>query len=468
MTTTLSEAAHPAGRAAVSASVPAGEPAAHPVVPFEHLRTAIWAMAESHLHQARLQYQTCPSADAPARGWQASVIAGLSCLYSVVRMCEAPAAQLAHFGANLALGADTEARTRLRIAQVLAEWGDCTSSSSGGDGDEDDDDEEERQLKRALLTVPSADSYVETKYAIVAAHCRLLLRRGDRRWAEQRLRAAYVDAQQRRQYRWAQLFMLELSNVYASTGDHRGSLNALQMAIKQAQAAGDVPGSVVMAVQQLSRLVQARSWAAADGLAASLAHLAADPSLAAMTQLWARYWTLRAAAAVAQGRIPEAQEACGSAREALKEWQGALACRLAAGGVAYGGASFAVSADGLRVHGWTYYEAHVWVMLVSACAFRGDDHYDRASGFLRLALEGIARGAADGVGAPLLLPLKIYVLLRIADVNLASQYVGEAKKALDRVMAVLAGKDGGDGGATQPELAALWRCSRDAITLRWA
>ncbi|KAJ2715983.1 hypothetical protein H4R19_000896 [Coemansia spiralis] len=443
---------------------PAVTEAGLPPLLLEQVHTAMWVLAEGHFQKARQQYHSRTAADAAARSWQTSLLAGLGCLYGVVHMCTRPAAQAAHFGGNLVLGVDTEARTRLRIAQVLAEWGDQHGS------DDDGEDEEALQLHRALLCVPSADSYIETRYAIVLAQCRLLLRRGDRAWVEQRLWGAYIDAQQRRQLRWALLFMLELSNAHALGGDSRSSLNALQIAIKQAQLAGDVTASAVMAVQQLSRLVQVRNWAAADALAASLAPLAADPAVGATPQLWTRYWTLRAAAAVAQGSIGDAQEACGSARQSLQAWQSEFAGRLAAGAVADGMASFAVAASGLQVHGWSYYEAHVWVMLVSACAFRGDDHYERASGFLRLALEGIARGEADGAGAQLR-GLKVYVLLSVADVNMASLYIGEAKKALDQAMEVVTGAGramSALGGTDEDELAALWRSSCDAIALRWA
>ncbi|KAJ2805610.1 hypothetical protein H4R21_001199 [Coemansia helicoidea] len=463
MTTSLSEHAQPAD-CSVSAVAATGVLAAQPPLLLEQVHTAIWALAEAHFRQARQQYRARTAADAQTRSWRTSVLAGLSCLYSVVHMCTRPAAQIVHFGGSLVMGADTEAKTRLRIAQVLAEWGEQRSRSNNSrDNDNDDDEEEDEealQLHRALLCVPNADAYTETRYAIILAQCRLHLRRGERGRVEQRLRSAYIDAQQRRQFRWAQLFMLELSNAHSAGGDSRAALDALQIATKQAQLAGDVVDSAVMAVQQLGRQVQARSWAAADALAASLAPLAADPALGSTPQLWARYWTLRAAAGVAQGRIGEAQEACEAARRSLQAWQLAFAGQLAAGAAADGGASFEVAASGLVVHGWSYYEAHVWVMLVSASALRGDDHYERASGFLRLALEGIARGEADGAGAQLR-PLKINVLLFIADVNLAALYIGEAKKVLDRAMEVLA--DAEHEGQT-----ALWRSSRDAIVLRWA
>ncbi|KAJ2809484.1 hypothetical protein H4R20_000104 [Coemansia guatemalensis] len=438
-------------------------------LPPEQVHRTMWAMAESHLRHAQKQYNDMLPSDAPNNNWQASVIAGLSCLYGVLRLCESSKTQTRHFGTSLILSADTEARTRLRIAQVLAEWGvqGHHSNSDNAKGEEEENEsEEERQLQRALLVVPKTDNYAETKYAIIAAQCRLLLRRGDLSWAEQRLKATVVDAQQRRQYRWTQFFTLELSNMYFTNGDHRSALAALQAAIQQAQQGGDKIGNATMAVQQLGILVQMRSWASANTLAGSLALLMADPELARVPHIRTRFWTLNAAAAAMRGDIANAQEACGWAREALKEWQGCFAVQLAEDRTTDNGATFiatdlenGASEGALRIRGSSYYEAHAWVMLVSAQVVRGDDYYERASGFLRLALEGIARGEASG-STKQLLPLKIHVLLRIVDINLSALYISEAKRALDKIMSTLASHD--------CHASSLWSSCRDAITLRWA
>ncbi|KAJ2852054.1 hypothetical protein IWW36_000633 [Coemansia brasiliensis] len=416
----------------------------------------IWAQAESYFRQAQRQYKDSVSAQAPSASWKASVIAGLSCLYSVVHLCQAQKSQLKYFGTNLVLGADTEARTRLRIALALAEWGECGAFQEE-DGDES---EEERQLKRALMAVPNAGSYIEIKYAAIAAHCKLLVRRNEQGWAEQRLKSALADAQQRKQYRWVQHFALELSNVLYSRGDCRSSLNVLQASAKQAQQSGDKLGSTVMAVQQLSRLLQMRDLAAAASLIGSVAPLMADAALADIPHVCTRFWLLSATAAAMRGAAAEAQEAAASARDALKRWQSCFARQIAEGRAADGGASFVLPSQ-LHVRGWSYYEAHAWVMLASALVLRGDGYYDRASGFLRLAMEGIARGEKDGLARQLSL-LKILVLLHVVDTSLQALFISEARLALDRIMHIVA-EHKRDSSMDGP-----WQRTRDAIALRWA
>ncbi|PIA18811.1 hypothetical protein COEREDRAFT_79376 [Coemansia reversa NRRL 1564] len=438
-------------------------------LPPEQVHTTMWAMAETYFRQAQKQYNDMQPLDTPNDSCQANIIAGLSCLYGVLRLCESPKAQTRHFGTSIILSADTEARTRLRIAQVLAEWGvqgphkDSNNTKEEG---EENESEEERQLQRALLVVPKTDNYAATKYAIIAAQCRLLRRRREMNWAEQRLKATIVDAQQRRQYRWTQFFTLELSNMYFTNGNHRSALAVLQAATQQAQQNTDKIGNVTMAVQQLGMLVQMRNWVSASTLAGTLVSLMTDPELISVPQLRTRFWTLNSAAAAMRGDIANAQEICGWAREALKEWQECFASQIAEGRAADNGATFLVtnskesaSGSSLRIHGSSYYEAHVWVMLVSAQVLRGDDYYERVSGFLRLALEGITRGEANGL-IKQLLPLKIYVLLRIVDINLSALFISEAKGALDRVMSYLASHDCHDNS--------LWRDCRDAVALRWA
>ncbi|KAJ2614242.1 hypothetical protein H4S08_001811 [Coemansia sp. RSA 1365] len=430
-------------------------------LPPEQVHMTMWAMAETYLRQAQKQHNM-QSTDAPNNNYQANIIAGLSCLYGVLRLCESPKAQ-GHFGTNIITSADTEARTRLRIAQILAEWGEQGSRTDNNTKDEENESEEERQLQRALLVVPKTDNYAATKYSIIAAQCRLLCRRRELNWVEQRLKATIVDAQQRCQYRWMQFFTLELSNLYFTNGNHRSALAVLQTAIQQST---DKIGNATMAVQQLGILVQMRNWASATTLANSLVSLISDPELINLPQLRTRFWTLNSAAAAMRGDIANAQETCAWAREALKDWQERFACQIAEGGALDNGATFVVtdskngaSESALRIRGSSYYEAHVWVMLVSAQVLRGDDCYERASGFLRLALEGIARGEASGL-IKQLLPLKIHVLLRIVDINLSALFISEAKGALDRVMSTLANYE--------CQTDSLWNNCRDAIALRWA
>ncbi|KAJ2453531.1 hypothetical protein EV183_002170 [Coemansia sp. RSA 2336] len=414
----------------------------------DKVHLVIWAQAESYFRQARQQQ----SAQVANADWKASAIAGLSCLYSIVHLCQVPKSQHKYFGKNLILGADTEARTRLRIALALAEWGDCEL--------QEDEGEEERQLKHALMAVPNASSYIEVKYAILAAHCKLLVRHNEQGWAEQRLKSALADAQQRKQYRWAQHFALELSNVFYSRGDWRSSLNVLQASVKQAQQSGDKLGSAVMAVQQLSRLIQVWDLATASSLINAVAPLMRDPALADISHVCTRFWLLSAAAASMRGAVPEAQEATAFARDALKRWQSSFARQISEGRAADGGMSFVLPSQ-LHVRGWSYYEAHAWVMLASALVVRGDGYYERASGFLRLAMEGIARGEKDGLAHQLLL-LKLLVLLHAVDINLQALFISEAKQTMDRIMCIVAEHK------TDPAMRELWQRLRDAIVLRWA
>ncbi|KAJ2324593.1 hypothetical protein IWW51_003198 [Coemansia sp. RSA 2702] len=386
-------------------------------IPADQVHVAMWALGETHLRRA--QAQSKQGAD----GWKAHVVAGLACLYGVLRLCGSASERTRRFGAAAAVGADTEAKTRLRIAQVLGDWG-------------DDAGEEERQLQRALLATPGGDAYAATRYAIVLAHSRMLARRGEGAWAAQRLRAAGGDAQQRRQHAWAQRLLLELANVCARGGDTRGAQDALQAAGAQAQQAGDAAFAAAVAVQQLALLVQQRDWAAAAALGARIESAQGLQTLGA-PNVRVRFWVLRAAVAAARGTDDDASA---RARDALAQWQGAFARLRAGGGAADGGAQAA------GVCGWSYYEAHAWAMLAAAGAQRGDGAYARAAGFLRLALEGVARGEADGLGVRLR-ALKAAVLLRVADANVAALFVGEARRALGRALA---------SGAEKPAAALRW------------
>ncbi|KAJ1868568.1 hypothetical protein LPJ78_000080 [Coemansia sp. RSA 989] len=343
-------------------------------------------------------------------------------------------------------------KTRLRIALALAEWCDCEL--------QEDEGEEERQLKHALMAVPNASSYIEVKYAILAAHCKLLVRHNEQGWAEQRLKSALADAQQRKQYRWAQHFALELSNVFCNRGEWRSSLTVLQASVKQAQQGGDKLGSAVMAVQQLSRLIQLRDLATASSLINAVAPLMRDPALSDISHVCTRFWLLSATAASMRGAVTEAQEATAFARDTLKRWQGSFARQISEGRAIDGGMTFVLPSQ-LHIRGWSYYEAHAWVMLASALVLRGDGYYERASGFLRLSLEGITRGEKDGLARQLLL-LKLLVLLHAVDTNLQALFISEAKLTLDRIMCIVAEYN------DDPAMEELWQRLRDAIVLRWA
>ncbi|KAJ2365315.1 hypothetical protein IW150_006247, partial [Coemansia sp. RSA 2607] len=188
------------------------------------IHLALWALAESHFRKAHhlllRQSSTEPSTGTDGE-WRTSLLAGLSCLHGVLRLCEAPRAQDKRVGQDLlVLGPEIEAKTRLRIAQVLGEW--C----EGAEGAE----QEEALLTRALMIVPASESCLDTRYSIVATQCQLFLRCGEYKWAEQKIKAALNDAQQRRFHRWVHFFALELSHLYSAGGDSLGSMDALRTA----------------------------------------------------------------------------------------------------------------------------------------------------------------------------------------------------------------------------------------------
>ncbi|KAJ2692792.1 hypothetical protein H4218_006264 [Coemansia sp. IMI 209128] len=338
------------------------------------------------------------------------------------------------------IGPDTESKTRLRIAQLLADWTD------------DREEEEERQLTRALMSVPSGDAYVDTRYMIVVSQCRLFVRRKELTWAEQKLKWALTDAQQRGQRHWVHHFALDLARMYLDKGDSQNASSVLQTLVVYAQRTGDKFGMAVALIQLLAISTQARSWSTADSLLASLDSLVGDPAMAGVPQLWTQFWVLKAGAMHCRGRLADAQEACSHARQSLMEWQSVFARQLAANCASAGGS--VLVADGRCVRGWSYYEAHAWVMLMSSYVVR-DQTYEPALRFLSLALEGVARGEADGA-ASLLQPLKLHIFLRMADLCIAAQSMGEAKRAIDQALAISTN----DGS--------FWRSSRDAVALRWA
>ncbi|KAI7826326.1 hypothetical protein BX661DRAFT_32524 [Kickxella alabastrina] len=313
--------------------------------------------------------------------WQSSVVAGVSCLYSVLRLCSSSRGPSKSGSPAMMLGPDVEAKTRLRIAQALGQW--C-SESSGNQEQGEEDNEEEAQLVRAIMVVPKADAYVDTRYAIIATHCRLFLRRGEHRWAEQKLKSAAVDAQQRSLYHWVHYFALELAHLYVASNNVRSALEVLQQSLKQAQQGSDRASEAVVGVQLLGLLIQERSWADAFALAKDLAAPMFDSALVALPQVRARFWSLQAAGSAMLGHHQGAQEACDSARQCLKEWQALFAKALTKKCVSDGGSSFVISGTRygsvLRVRGWSYYEAHAWVMLVSAHATRGDNAHEKRPG----------------------------------------------------------------------------------------
>ncbi|KAJ2862472.1 hypothetical protein GGH94_004262 [Coemansia aciculifera] len=389
-----------------------------------------WSLAESHVRQAQSIYRnTLPSSAANGKEWKKHIISGLSCLYGLLRLCTTPRDQTKYFSTDLVLGADTESKTRLRIAQILGDWTD------------DREEEEERQLTRALMSVPSGDIYTDTRYMVVAAQCRLFMRREELVWAEQKLKSALNDAQQRGQHRWVQHFGLDLGRLYLDKGDEQSASNVLQTLVGYAQRVGDKLGLAVALVQQLGIAVHARNWSVVDPLLTSLDSLAGDPGV---PQIWTRFWVLKAGAMHSRGRVAEAQEACNSARQVLMGWQGVFARQLAAN---------CSSSSGLfgGIRGWSYYEAHAWVMLMSS--YVQGQTFEPALRFLNLALEGVTRGEVDGSRE--LQPLKLHIFLRMADVSIAAQSMADAKHAIDQALAL------GAGGS-------FWRKSRDAIALRWA
>ncbi|KAJ2090648.1 hypothetical protein IW138_002462 [Coemansia sp. RSA 986] len=454
-------------------------PAAVASIAQGHVHKLLWAAAESHFRKAHTLYRTSitpQTENDPTADWKPSIVAGLACLYSVVKICAAPRSQARFFGKEPSFSPDTEAKTRLRIALVLSEWSDDDQSFNT----DDEQSEEELQLTRALMTLPNADCYLPTRYAIIAAHCRLFLRRGEYKWAEQKLKAAYLDAQKRQQQQhWSHHFVLELSNLYIASGDIRSSINALRFSIALAQKNSDKVSEAVASVQMLGQLVQMRNWTAAGMLIERLEVLAADKVLAGTSPVRTRFWALKAVVAITVGGISAAQEACDAARETLKEWQHSFAQQLANGETSYGGSiaasvgsySQGVVSRGASIRGASYYEAHAWVMLVSALAVNGDNAYEQSIGFLQRALDGVARGELDGFKRQLQ-QLKLHILLHAVDIGLASLHVREAKSALDQAMSVIVDVENSavndTGGKKLHRQKSVWHNSRDAIALRWA
>ncbi|KAJ2882211.1 hypothetical protein FB639_002436, partial [Coemansia asiatica] len=411
------------------------------------IHEVIWAQAESHFGKAQrlfLQSTTSvstPVSDLETRGiavWRANIFSGLSCLYGVLQLCEGPRNQKKRVAKNMVLlGPEIEAKTRLRIAQALGEWAEGPEASK----------QEEAHLTRALMIVPASEGSIDTRYSIIATQCRLFLRLGRTQWAEQKIKSALADAQQRTLYRWAHFFSLELSNLYAAYGDIRNATDMLQISAKQAQQTGDKSMETVVNVQLLGRLVQER--------------------------------TCSELAMLPQGNHIAAKDSCNSARIALKEWQVAFARMLATEQISDGGSCFSIPSvygnSALIIRGWSYYEAHAWVMLVSAYSACGDDAHEQATAFLRLALEGVKRGEADGFRIQLA-QIKLLVLLHIVDKAVASLQLAEAKQALDQAMMVVTDSENASvardnrstkfGKPNKPGM--LWRYSRDCIALRWA
>ncbi|KAJ2724594.1 hypothetical protein GGI07_001847 [Coemansia sp. Benny D115] len=426
----------------------------------------LWALAESHFRQAQKHLQGRSSAAATQGDWRVSVLSGISCLFAVLRMCDPQGARRLRRVKEHVLGPEIEAKTRLRLAQVLAEW----SLDNGRDLMEPDDmhqadASEEAQLVRALMVVPSTQSSLDTRYAIVATHCRLFVRRREYPWALQKLKAAAQDARQRHQVRWLYFFLLELIHLHTHHMSNVIEARALLAdAIDYATKAGDFDVAAVFQAELFAHYVAERSWTNDTRV---LAEQLADPSHAVqqgeMHPVKTRFWALQAAAMVMQGQTAAAQRHCDDARRALKDWQISFARSLAAQRVSDGGSSLAIS-GWLSIRCWSYFEAHAWVMLISACSARNaatDDASGQSqeSGFLRLALEGIKRGESEGFRQQLV-PTKVLVLLHVVDMALEVLQMEEAKGALDQIMLVVADD-------SHP-WTSLWRRIRDAVVLRWA
>ncbi|KAJ2606270.1 hypothetical protein H4R99_000478 [Coemansia sp. RSA 1722] len=472
----------------VSMSMPVPTPASAPAPAFRHMTISeeaassgvtvsenihevIWAQAESHFGKAqRLFLQSAVSGLEGQTGaiWRANVVAGLSCLYGVLQMCEAPREQKKSSNKNaILLGPEIEAKTRLRIAQALGEWAEGSEAHK----------QEEAHLTRALMILPASEGCVDIRYSIIATQCRLFLRLGQTQWAEQKIKHALTDAQKRSLYRWVHFFVLELSSLYAANGDAHSATDVLRVSAKQAQQTGDKAVDTVVNVQLLGRLVEERIWNEASSLGDRVKATVASPELSVLPQVRSRFWVLQAASEAMLGNHVAAKDSCNRARMALKEWQVTFARTLAVEQVSNGGSCFVIpgvyGSSALSIRGWSYYEAHAWVMLVSAYSARGDDAHEQATAFLRLALEGIKRGEADGFKNQLA-QTKLLVLLHIVDKALASLQLAEAKQALDQVMVVVAESEnanrsrGSNNTAKSRKSGALWRRNRDCIALRWA
>ncbi|KAJ2006321.1 mau2 chromatid cohesion factor [Coemansia thaxteri] len=446
-----------------------------PSISPDSIHRVFWCLAESHFHQARAAYRDvllsqANTATLDSTTWRKHIIAGLSCLYGLVRLCDSPRIQSKCFGKDLVIGLDTEAKTRLRIALILAEWADCNPT------DDMQQDEEERQLTRALMAVPNAEAYVDTRYAVISAQCRLFLRRRELNWTEQKLKSALTDAQQRGRRKWVYHFALELANMYSAKGSPQGAVSILQTLAVYARRNDNKLCEAVALTLQLGIAVQARNWVATEPLIDALAALVADPALVAAPQVRTRVWVLKAAVLHCQGRLSDAQESCDCARQALREWQILLARQMATSRVSDSGALFSIvdsqtdtaaAKDVLQISGWSYYEAHAWVMLMSAYSIQNQDSYEPAVKFLNLALEGIARGEADSATSQLL-PLKLHVFLRLVDVGIAALCMDDAKFALDQALSIISSADTKVYSDQPSGQNALWRNNKDAIALRWA
>lgn len=408
-----------------------------------------WALAETQFAEGQRIYKQGKSS---ASCWQQHILTGLASLYTLLRLSDKR--QQGSLPLSVAVNADTEARTRLRIAQALMAWTKCKTSTVFDDTDSRD--EPNYQLNRALMVLPKTDIYLEAKYEIIATQCRLYISRGELTWVEQKLKSIAADTGQRGQYGWVYYFMNQLACLYQIGGSLRMALSTLRQI--NPLISGQVGQDLVL-VQQLALMVQMRDWRGADSL---VQLVKTKPEFAqTLPQVRTRFWMLQASALVMRGKRTSAQQmACDPARLALQEWQKLFAQQRASQDLCDGGGGALINVPlsgggSLYIAGWSYYEAHAWTMLVSAyavCDQQGGG-YEQASRFLQLALNGIKMGEEDGELVRRLQLLKLHVLLHWVDISLDAMRIEEAKQTLDNIMSM------GNG---------VWESSRDAIALRWA
>ncbi|KAJ1954966.1 hypothetical protein EC988_002142 [Linderina pennispora] len=419
----------------------------------------LWATAESHLACAQRLFraQAGSKAEASAAGsWQAKVVSSLACLYSVLSLCESSEARAKYMQGTVLLGPEIEVRTRLRIAQIVSVW-----------SQDDSEAEQEFHLKRALVVLPTADHYASLKMAIVAMQCRLYMRRGEHKWAEQRMKVAFGEAQKRQLANWVHYFMLELSELYLNNGDMSSAMNTLQFSIRWAKGCNDVVSEAMASVQLLGRLVETRAWQKADEVVESLGRLMQERKVAEVYQITSRFLALKAAMLVMQGKAEAARQTSGFARQVLKSWQAAFVKKLVNGKAADAGSIFVMPGqpNEMQFGGWSYYEAHAWIMLISGLGVRGENSGEEALRFFQMARDGIAKGESDGISS-LLVQVKLQVLLHQADAELTGLKMHSAKQTLDAVMQVMAEAVTLENMGYS--LGGFWRRHRNEVALRWA
>ncbi|KAJ1951033.1 hypothetical protein FBU59_000391 [Linderina macrospora] len=440
---------------------PTQDPAqfAQPQLTMQDAHLVLWATAESHVTCAQRLFREQAGGKtetSAADCWQARIVSALACLYSVLSLCESSEVRERYLKGALPPGPEIEARTRLRIAQIVAVW-----------SQDDNEAEQEFNLKRALMVLPTADHYAGLKMTIVAMQCRLYMRRGEAKWAEQRMKAAFNEAQKRQLAAWVHYFMLELSELYLANNDANSAMNTLQFSIRMAKGCNDVVSEAMASVQLLGRLIETRAWQKADEIIESLHRLAQERKVAETYQITSRFLALKAAMLVMQGKIETARLTSDSARQVLKEWQAVFVKRLVSGQVTDAGSIFAVPGQPseMQFRSWSYYEAHAWIMLISGLGVRGENSGEDALRFFQMARDGVAKGESDGIKS-LLIRVKLQVLLHQVDVELAGVRMRSAKQTLDAVMQTMA--DAVTLENSGYPLGGFWRQHRNEVALRWA